>query len=281
MQLAQQPLRERCGPVDLIRYKAQPPRPMVEVGRWVLDATLDDWKQHQQEMFSSSMPYSPQSSVGSPVASAAAQQLQWRQDYLLPKQQQQLQHQSSEQQQGAAALRMEAEQCPRFGPTAVQQLSLALGVAELPLTRLLLDHTLIGDAGISTLSAGLAKCHSLKYLSICYCGIGTAGIRDLAAACAPTSAATAAGAGAVAAAAVVSRLSTVTGVAADSSSPGNSGGLWLDVLLLNGNPLGAAGLQQLNPALRVMPSLKVSHHQMLTIISACCTSQVAAGRSLL
>lgn len=161
----------------------------------------------------------------------------------------------------------------RFSSAALQQLSLSLGVTGLSLMRLVLDHTILGDRGIACMAAGLGKCAGLKQLSLCYCGIGPAGVRDLATALVPNSSMEAnskAGCVAVAvASAGMSRLSTVSsGVAgapviADSPSltlsrtSSQCGGPELQQLLLNGNLLTGFGLQALSPALKAMTALQV------------------------
>ncbi|KAF6266486.1 hypothetical protein COO60DRAFT_281 [Scenedesmus sp. NREL 46B-D3] len=133
------------------------------------------------------------------------------------------------------------------------------------LVRLVLDHTLLGDSGISQLATGIGNCSGLQQLSLCYCNIGSAGITDLAAAltlnnssdgCAGNSSTASAPPGA-------SRLSSAS--CAPASAAGREGGSRysssarpkLQHLLLSGNPLTGIGLQHLTPALRCMQDLQV------------------------
>jgi hypothetical protein len=64
------------------------------------------------------------------------------------------------------------KQRPQFTPPALQSFALALGVSGLVLTSLVLDHTHLGDTGLSHLLPGLQRCSSLKVLSLQYCGLG-------------------------------------------------------------------------------------------------------------
>lgn len=191
-----------------------------------------------------------------------------------------------------------------FSAAPLQQLSLALGVMNLQLQRLVLDHTRLGDQGISTLTTGLANCSSLKVLSLRYCGIGPAGAQRLAEALVPackkqlgtsTPAATAAAGpagsrmsmgsinpqlataldtGAVGSTTVGRSSSAAT--ASISTTAGSSPTASREPLLLevhmSGNPLGAAGLHAVNKAVRLMSSWKVL---TLADISLDCSSPAA------
>lgn len=265
LHLAQQSLRERCWSPEHIRYRAQPPRPLVQVSRWVLDATLEGWnqqrQQQQQPVDAAGLRWPMPEAAGKQQSQGVAEKMPapQQQNVLPPQQQHDLMQQRNlkqGQQQVTSAAVLQADSCPRFSVHALQELSLGLGVAGLSLSQLVLDHTLLGDAGISTLSAGLSKCCSLKQLSLCYCGIGPAGVKDLAAACTNGGTATVLSGSSTAAAG--SRLSAVTGNNPGGIISEGSAGLNLEELLLNGNPLNAAGLQQLNAALRVMSALKVN-----------------------
>jgi hypothetical protein len=238
MQIAQQALSDRLRLVDHIRYRSQPPRHLLEVKKWSLQ-TLDGWKQQQQQ----------EQVVSAGICEGRPQQPPCCE-------------------QDAAVGRPCADSCPRFCAAALQDLSLALGVAGLSLTRLVLDHTVMGDSGISQLATGLGKCSSLRQLSLCYCSIGPTGIRNLAAALTPGnssdgSAGFARG-GAASAPPGTSRLSSASsrpvGAGAESSSlSSNTAGPKLQHLLLTGNPLAGCGLQHLTPALKCMQDLQVGH----------------------
>jgi hypothetical protein len=251
MQLAQQALSDRFGLIDHIHYKSQPPRPLLEVKKWSLQ-TLDGWKQQQQQL------YSPSGSCE-----------------RHPRLQQEAQPCTEH---VAAASRPCAESCPRFCDAALQDLSLSLGVAGLGLVRLLLDHTLLGDSGISQLATGLGKCSSLRQLSLCYCNIGPAGIKDLAAALdCGNSSSSCTGFGRSSAASAPppgsSRLSSASNRPASREGHQNSSsaGPKLQQLLLSGNPLAGFGLQHLTPALICMQDLQVSQTQAcFRQTSVCC-----------
>jgi hypothetical protein len=248
MQLAQQALSDRFGLVDHIHYTSQPPRPLLEVKKWSLQA-LDGWKQQQQQ-------HSSADGCGT-----HAQQ----QEQLQP---------CIEQSMAAGS---GADSCSRFCAAALQDLSLALGVAGLGLSRLVLDHTVLGDSGISQLATGLGKCSSLRQLSLCYCSIGPAGIRNLAAALTPSSSSSPdGGAGgargsAASAAPGTSRLSSASNRPSSGAGTDNgSVGPKLQQLLLSGNPLTGCGLQHLTPALKCMQDLQVSYvARMRAYIAAC------------
>jgi Ran GTPase-activating protein (RanGAP) involved in mRNA processing and transport len=51
----------------------------------------------------------------------------------------------------------------------------------LPPQILVLDHNQLGDLGAQALAAGLARCGTLKHLSLADCGIGAVGAAALAA----------------------------------------------------------------------------------------------------
>ncbi|WIA09224.1 hypothetical protein OEZ85_008634 [Tetradesmus obliquus] len=149
----------------------------------------------------------------------------------------------------------------------LEDLSLALGVAGLSLVRLVLDHSVLGDSGISQLATGLGKCSSLRQLSLCYCGIEPTGVKNLAAALAPSSSRDGCGGPARSSAATLppgtSRLSSASSRPVDAA--GNDSGVQitnsvepkLQHLHLTGNPLSGCGLQHLTPALRCMQDLQV------------------------
>jgi hypothetical protein len=237
MQLAQQALSDRFGLIDHIHFKSQPPRPLLEVKKWSLQ-TLDGWKQQQQQQDA--------------PAGVCEQHPQLQQEAPPCRS------------QAATASRTCVDSCPRFCAAALQDLSLALGVAGLSLVRLVLDHTLLGDTGISQLATGLGKCSSLRQLSLCYCGIGPAGIKDLAAALGAGSSsdgcAGPARGSAASAPPGASRLSSASNRPAsrDDSQSSSNAGPKLQQLLLSGNPLAGCGLQHLTPALRCMQDLHVS-----------------------
>jgi hypothetical protein len=243
MQLAQQALSDRFGLIDHIHYKSQPPRPLLEVKKWSLQ-TLDGWRRQQQE----------QQQQQQPALAGVGEHRQLQQEA------------SPRKALAATASRPCADSCPRFCAAALQDLSLALGVAGLSLVRLVLDHTLLGDSGISQLATGIGKCSSLRQLSLCYCGIGAAGIKDLAAAlaagsssdsCAGPGRSTGSAASAPAGASRLSAASNRPG-SRDGSQSSSSAGPKLQQLLLSGNPLAGCGLQHLTPALKCMQDLQVS-----------------------
>ncbi|KAF8073016.1 RanGAP [Scenedesmus sp. PABB004] len=162
-------------------------------------------------------------------------------------------------QQQSPPPRPEVERCPCFGEAALHELSLALGAAG-ALTRLVLDHTLLGCGGVAVLAPGLARCGALRCLSLCHCGIGPAGAEQLAGALVPS------GCGAVAGASALARRPSVGGAAASRLGGGaapaaacrpDSCAAVLEQLRLSGNPLRSAGLQALAAALRGMPALQV------------------------
>lgn len=175
-----------------------------------------------------------------------------------------------------------------FSAGAMQQLSLALGVTGLQLQRLVLDHTTLGDDGISSLAAGLRCCSSLKVLSLQHCGIGAAGAKELAEAVTvmpsvykkqssgtnSSSTPSAHGMGSrmsmgsvglsVAPPAVSAESggpsTTSTAVSSSMTSSGKSSSASEPVLLelhMSGNPLGPAGLHAISKAVKIMPDLKV------------------------
>jgi len=173
-----------------------------------------------------------------------------------------------------------------FSAGAMQQLSLALGVTGLQLQRLVLDHTTLGDQGISHLAAGLRCCSSLKILSLQHCGIGAAGAKELAEAVMPSehkkrstiasssSTPSAHGMGSRMSMGSVSLCAAPQAVSAESGGPSTistavsssmtsssrSSSASKPVLLelhMSGNPLGPAGLYAISKAVKVMPGLKV------------------------
>jgi hypothetical protein len=191
-------------------------------------------------------------------------------------------HSSGQQQMStapAAALRNHAP--PTFSSAALQDLSLALGVMNLGLVRLVLDHVVLGNQGLASLSLGLARCHSLKHFSACHCGIGPPGIKQFASALTSSGSSSSsssssnsssgnvgvAGGGPdlrcmrqSASMAAVSRLSLTSSSnpTSQSSSPRLATVcLELEELHFSGNPLNGRGLQYLNPVLHGMASLKV------------------------
>uniref|UniRef100_A0A383W7Z4 Uncharacterized protein n=1 Tax=Tetradesmus obliquus TaxID=3088 RepID=A0A383W7Z4_TETOB len=245
MQAAQQALSDRFGLVDHIHYRSQPPRPLLEVKKWSLQ-TLDGWKQQQQQQQQQQQP------------SAVACEGHCQQQHM---------RQPCSVEQDAAVDRPAADSCPRFCAAALQDLSLALGVAGLSLVRLVLDHSVLGDSGISQLATGLGKCSSLRQLSLCYCGIGPTGVKNLAAALAPSSSRDGCAGPARSSAATLppgtSRLSSASSRPVDAAGNDsgvqitNSVGPKLQHLHLTGNPLSGCGLQHLTPALRCMQDLQV------------------------
>jgi hypothetical protein len=162
----------------------------------------------------------------------------------------------------------------------------------LQLQRLVLDHSLLSDEGISTLASGLSCCSSLKVLSLRYCNIGAAGAQQLAEALVPACKHHGMEGGPVAAATGVaaSRMSlscvnpqlapmaaatpaqaagitnnaTNMPMASSGTTPSSSTASGtsskqptLQQLHLDGNPLGAAGLHAVSKAVRWMTGIKV------------------------
>jgi Ran GTPase-activating protein (RanGAP) involved in mRNA processing and transport len=150
-------------------------------------------------------------------------------------------------------------------------LSLALGVSGLQLQRLVLDHTVLGDKGASTLAAGIHCCSSLQQLSLRYCSIGPAGAQQLADALMPASTKHASFAGPAAdqlrisspglagAGRPAGSCSNAVPCSSDvTNTPGSTGSApSLHGLHLDGNPLTAAGLHAISKALKAMASIKI------------------------
>lgn len=171
-----------------------------------------------------------------------------------------------------------------FSTNALRQLSLALGVAGLQLQRLVLDHSVLSDEGISTLASGLSCFSSLNVLSLRYCNIGPAGALQLAEALVPAckhhgmegvggSVAAASGASAsrmslscvnpqlapvapATPAQAAGAASSTTNTTLSSSTASSSKQPILQQLHLDGNPLGAAGLHAVSKAVRWMTGIK-------------------------
>eukprot|EP00775_Hariotina_reticulata_P003245 gene3245-biopygen4903 len=248
MQRAQNDMNSRLASYDHIHYRQHPPQPLMHAKMLATDATMMPWRQALPQP------------IGVTTADSKTQ----------PEYQS-----SAHQQMSAAPAALHDNGACRFSTAALQELSLALGVLNLGLVRLVLDHTMLGNDGMAALSLGLAGCCSLKHFSACHCGIGPSGIRHFVTAligCSSSSNNSSSGSFSVARAgdlrgirhsasmAAASRLSHTS----SSNPPSQSStprvatvGLALDELHLSGNPLKGRGLQHLNPVLHAMASLKV------------------------
>jgi hypothetical protein len=167
---------------------------------------------------------------------------------------------------------------PCFGGAAVRDLALALGVAGLPLTTLVLDFTCLGDEAAEALAPGLQRCAALKVLSLRGCGLSAAGASAVAGALTPPLAAAAAGgsgsggssSGAAAVAAVSahhSRFRPPALALGAGAAGGAPAGPWrghaLTSLDLSHNPsIGGLGLLSVNALLRHTPSMEVRQRRM-------------------